>query len=338
MSPVERRKLGLVRYWQGQKLRSSDFNDIHSIEAQRRWWHNRALHNAYGIHEGFLATADAGATAIRVQAGLAYDDSGRELILESDQVVPVPNISTDGNIVLFVGYREKIAQPRPQNLARAGCSNSTPQFVEFVWRKKDSCQSADGVPLAEVKFLKGKRAPVTITLPSTRPLARPLLATGSTVAGNTAWELWTAGWAPTQRYRYQSYGVQTTIDTSAAGFTDEPCYFAWLEGPAWSPQTRQIVPAIFPSIAEQSLNSFVFRLGLPPDNTGVVFALAWGTQTQRIGPEEFALFAARQKLYVTWVGCQKNVSAPFLALLLRIPLFSVEISQFENVLLKLNKL
>jgi len=337
MSPVEKRNLERARYWQGQKLRSSDFNCIHAVEAQRRWWHNRALHNAYGIHEGFGATSNPGTTAILVKAGLAYDDSGRELILESDQTVPVPNVSTDGNIVLFARYREKISQPRPQDLAAIGCSSRAPQFVEFIWRKKDFCQSYDGVPLAEVKFVKGGRSSVSVISPTVRPLSRPLLATGSTVPGNTSWQLWTTELVA--RRHIGPYGVQTTIDTSAAGFTDEPCYFAWLEGPVWSPRTHQIVPAIFPSIAEQSLTSFVFRLALPPDNTGVVLSMTWGTQgAQQVGPSDFPLFAARQKLYVSWIGCQMNASAPFLALLQRIPLFSVNLSLFQNMLLNLNKL
>ena len=51
MSQTEKRKLERVRYWQGQMLRSRDFNDMHAVEEQRRWWHNRALHNAYGVYQ-----------------------------------------------------------------------------------------------------------------------------------------------------------------------------------------------------------------------------------------------------------------------------------------------
>ena len=336
MLPPEGRELGRVRYWQGQKLHAHDFNHIHAVEAQRRWWHNRALHNAYGVHEGFSATSQSGETAIIVDAGLAYDDAGRELILEKKCPVPVPNVTTDQSIVLFVRYREKVASPRPDVLERVGCT-SPPQFVEFAWKRKDCCQSADGVPLAEVKFLKGRRSRVLLNPPAIRPLSRPLLASGSTVPGNTSWRLWAPQWA--SLHYTMRYGVETTIDTSAAGFTDAPCYFAWLEGPLWSPQTQQILPALYPSIAEQSLNSFVFRLALLRENVEVLAAMSWGTHgAYKVGPDEFPLFASRQKLYVTWVGCQENVSAPFLAILRRIPLFSVDLSRFETVLLKLNRL
>src|SRR5918912_56411 len=74
-----------LRYWQGQKLGSRDFRDQALIEAQLRWWHNRALHNAFGVSRGLQVTRvpDADAfTALSVARGLAYDCYGRELLLQ----------------------------------------------------------------------------------------------------------------------------------------------------------------------------------------------------------------------------------------------------------------
>ena len=45
-------ELQRLRYWQGQKLLSRDFRDQVSYESELRWWHNRALHNAYGQNSG----------------------------------------------------------------------------------------------------------------------------------------------------------------------------------------------------------------------------------------------------------------------------------------------
>src|ERR1035438_517824 len=59
MAMVERRELERLRYWQGQMLRSRDFRDDGAIEAQRRWWHNRALHAAFGINYGLQVAGDA---------------------------------------------------------------------------------------------------------------------------------------------------------------------------------------------------------------------------------------------------------------------------------------
>src|SRR5690606_23425466 len=42
------------RYWHGQLLRSTDLGDQLVQEAQLRWWHNRAIHNAYGVVAGLV--------------------------------------------------------------------------------------------------------------------------------------------------------------------------------------------------------------------------------------------------------------------------------------------
>ena len=333
MSSVEQRKLERVRYWQGQKLRSRDFNNIHAVEEQRRWWHNRALHNAYGIEEGFEASLSTDNTGVVIQAGLAYDNAGRELILETEQTVTIPYTpGMDQDIVLCIRYRQEIQAPGENDLATVCCTSTGPQFVEFVWRPKQHCGSTDGVPLAEI--VKGQLQPLS-TRPSARPLSRPLLASGSTVPGNTAWELWST---ETGRQGVLVFGVQTTIDTSAAGFTDDPCYFAWLQGPVWSPQTQEFLPALYPSIAEQTLNSFVFRIALLPDPQIVPSLLMAGPTVNKVGPDEFALFAHKQNLYVNWVGCQKNASAPFLAVLQRIPRFVLDLTLLQTVLFRLNRL
>jgi hypothetical protein len=60
--------------------------------------------------------------------------------------------------------------------------------------------------------------------------------------------------------------MQTRIDTSAAGFTSMPCYFAQLMGPLWDRGTGVYIPAFFPSIAEATTSGFTFRLlmlGIP---------------------------------------------------------------------------
>ena len=41
------------QYWEGQRLRSRDFRDQIAVEAQLRWWHNRALHGVFGVRYGF---------------------------------------------------------------------------------------------------------------------------------------------------------------------------------------------------------------------------------------------------------------------------------------------
>jgi hypothetical protein len=343
MSCTERRELERVRYWQGQLLRSRDFNDIHAVEEQRRWWHNRALHNAYGIHrdpdvaQSFAATLSNDTTFVTVTAGLAYDCYGRELILETDQKVMLPAGVPDNVVfVLLARYRREAPQKPAEHFAAVLCSNQgpvRPEFVELTWERLDSFGFTDGVPLIAVKIASGKGTAVDLPfpLPVSDPLARPQLASGSTVPGNTAWDLWTYTFAGDETV----LGVQTTIDTSASGFTDAPCYFAWLQGSVFNPQTRQLAPVLFPSIAEETVDSFVFRIALPsPPTEGFSASSA---SVSYVTPQAFSSFAHQQNLYVNWVGCQKNASAPVLALLLANPglFLGLNVARFSTLSLNL---
>src|ERR1700682_746080 len=96
MRMVERRDLERLSYWQGQMLRSRDFRDDAAFEAQRRWWHNRALHSAFGVSYGLHVTVDSstGEMILTVGCGLAYDCFGRELILRQDRTAPPPQHAT----------------------------------------------------------------------------------------------------------------------------------------------------------------------------------------------------------------------------------------------------
>src|SRR5262245_43738363 len=75
-------------YRQGQLLASRDFRDQQRMEEARRWMHNSASHNAWGVAIGYEfllsgnnpASWDAGAT-LTINPGIAYDCFGRELIL-----------------------------------------------------------------------------------------------------------------------------------------------------------------------------------------------------------------------------------------------------------------
>ena len=161
-----------------------------------------------------------------------------------------------------------------------------------------------------------------ITPPRRRPLARPLLATGSTVPGNTSWQPWDFT-LPADPFHRQvipplEIGVQTTIDTSAAGFTEIPQYFAWLEGPIWNSRTLQLVPALLPSLANEALGSFTFRLVLMQIQPEIVpeelVDSTSGAQLTVIQTaDDFSDFAQQQGLYVSWLGCQMPVKPPLAA-------------------------
>ena len=73
-----------LRYRRGQVFSSSDLRDQGASEDERRWWHNRAIHEASGVAMGMTVTplaGAAGAPVFSVQPGVAYDCAGREIVL-----------------------------------------------------------------------------------------------------------------------------------------------------------------------------------------------------------------------------------------------------------------
>jgi hypothetical protein len=308
-------------------LRAHDFRNLQEVEAQRRWWHNRALHNAFGIAEGLdCALTSSPSYSVLVNPGIAYDSFGRELILERTQSVAPPlNISPqfNGDVSLLMRYKPL---PRPidsgsrSEICWCGTGSVVAGTAEFVWMQGDRFDPCAGVPVCALSIKGGemlRRLNPNLKKPSTKPVARPLLGSGATIAGNTAWEPWSAGFSldendnPIPNY----LGVQTWVDTSAAGFTRVPCYFASLQGPLRSPQTKRLVPALFPSIANESLAGFTFRLWLqviePP---AVQFEALTARSVEEPNflyvtwPDDFSLYAQQEGLYVSWIGCQMAAS------------------------------
>lgn len=244
---VERRDLERLSYWQGQMLRSRDFRDDAAFEAQRRWWHNRALHSAFGVSYGLQVALDStsGEPILTVGCGLAYDCFGRELILREDRPAPPPppDATTTGAQTLLI--------------------QSAPGGAQLVWEPTSNLGTRNGVPLARATFAaSGVTLDETFLEPHARAIARPRLATGDTVRGDTPWEPWNIEVVgPEGLPQTQSVGVQTRIDTSAAGFTGVPEYFAELQWPnLTNPSTAAFAPAFFPSIADEEPDGFTFRL------------------------------------------------------------------------------
>jgi hypothetical protein len=319
MARPERRKLERVQYWQGQMLKSRDFRDIQSVAAQRRWWHNRAMHNAYGIYKGLIILLTPDSTAVEVLPGVAYDCFGQELILQVKRIIPLPAVQPDedGNQLLMARYwtSQDSCADECSGVCWSKQDRALLETIEFFWKPEPLATVTDGVPIGRVSHTSSGFRLLDFVRPSSQPLASALFVNGATVPGNTAWDLWTAG-----GFRDQApiLGVQTTIDTSAAGFTDIPVYFAQLEGPLWNPQARQLVPALLPSIVDEAANSFTFQIWLPvpefqteialpqgqPSGASPAAAAAPAPTTQLIDASTFSLFAQQQGLYVSWVGCQ----------------------------------
>jgi hypothetical protein len=174
----------------------------------------------------------------------------------------------------------------------------------------------------------GRTLSPTFVPPGARPIARPGIASGATLPATTAWEPWIID-VPIQAtgafFSQPVVGVKAAIDTSSAGFTRTPCYFAWLAGPLFNPNTGQLLPDMFSSLTDESASGFTFQMWFPPANEVIIEVAnvtaaapaATGVQVIREA-EDFFPFARQQKLYVQWIACQMPPAVPYVPLRLRI--------------------
>ena len=295
MSKPHRTELERFRYWQGQLLRSRDFRDQTETEAQLLHWHTRALHNVYGVAFGMetsLVAKTVELTAIRLTCGLAYDCYGRELLLPETREIRVPRIPTEEErkkvedahrpvtATLVASYKDAGKYPRKDESSAVCLTGQCKPLLEeplFRWEFTTGCyETYEGVPLAKIRYVTNqltKEVRIIVdpdfVQPRARPLARPRMASGHTIAGNTTWRLWEVDVLHPSLSNNKGgmekvpVGMQTWIDTTSAGFTELPCYFAWLQGPLWEEEGGFLI-APLTSITDVSLNGFTFRLLMPP--------------------------------------------------------------------------
>jgi hypothetical protein len=369
MSTLDRRELQRLRYWQGQILRSQDFRDQVAIEAQLRWWHNRALHNAFGIAGGLAVELleKSGNCLALVHRGLAYDFFGRELVHPRAESIAVP-LAEEG-MVLLARYKDSGSFLRKDELSGAclpGIDGLCKEQVELIWKPAVRLDIQDGVPLARVssaalrslpqnvkslEFLKGKfcfddarnrlfflgvmssperdalrkasdnrlfrravqhlfqLSQASPTRQLSRPLARPHIGSGATIAGQTGWEAWmipiSVGTGPGDAGKQLQIGFQVKVDTLAAGFTQVPRYFAWLEGQLWNPSASDAIFGVhWDHIEDVSITSFCFRFVILPQK--LLQDLMRGRLQDQVPAlrQDFLRFLRDNNFSVSWLGIQ----------------------------------
>jgi hypothetical protein len=138
-------ELERLRYRQGQRLRSRDFRDQAAIDAQMRWWHNRALHNAYGIARGLEATmsSDGGTLVVQIASGVAYDCFGRELNVQQERTVRVPEAAE--NLALLLRFKEWLSDSAGRRAVCIPASCALVETAELVWMPSHGLTFKDGV-------------------------------------------------------------------------------------------------------------------------------------------------------------------------------------------------
>ena len=277
MKPVDIQR---VHHVPRELLRSSDLRVQLVASQQRRWWHNRALHDVPGIASGMTVVPTS--NKVVVQPGVAYDCFGRELLLFEPQKLTLP---TSG---------------QRMTLDACYCSRGPMAEAELHWRPTNWRGCNECIPLAE---LSEANELVPITTRRARPLARPRIGYGATPVEGTPWEPWIV--AGLENDRLTVLGLQVEIDTTASGFTEAPCYFAWLQWPqaAKSNLSYLVYVALgFQYVEEPHIDKFQFRVLLPAFPTDEISTLA---ASSRLHDRDGILSIARgQRLSVCWLGIQ----------------------------------
>ncbi|NIF14240.1 hypothetical protein F3J12_33030 [Burkholderia sp. Ax-1735] len=302
-------------------LRSGDLRTQVATDTQLRRWHNRAVHDAFGVALGLgvsLQPQSGAGGVVAVEAGVAYDRFGRALTLLAGQTMPLPvQLSESTPFTLVIRYRETSSFPAPQD--RSGvcfeCGGAkVMEAADLVWIAAAALTPDDGVPLARMSGTQANpRTDTGFVAQKGRPLSRPYLANGSTIAGGTAWTA--------QFVSASVVAFDTTVDTTAAGFTRTPCYLAWLEDGAklaaslaaignavagnaapapTAVSTNTEFPLYFAHVEAAESNRFKFSVLV------LLQELARSIVARGLDGKAFPV---RLDAYVCWLGCQSTRNA-----------------------------
>jgi hypothetical protein len=305
-----------VRYWHGQQLRSSDLRAQRATDEELRWWHNRAVHGAYGVVDGLTVTQTA--SGYRVEPGLAYDGYGRELIVPCPVDVPPPcavEVPASGLLwwTLLLAYdggghrRSCTGADLDAACLPAGRCPGNDE-VRFFWVPRKVESDCVGVPLARYAYNGTKYTPDSFVAPKVQPLAQPRIVTGQTPRGYTGWEEWLEPVDPT--VDQTRLGFQLSVDTSAAGFAVTPCYFAWLDGPReWQSLQQGGSGTVVTNwrmpydwIVDESSGGFTLRVPLIDE---------FITDEKILSLQNWLIFVRCYGLYVCWMGIEERCPPPY---------------------------
>lgn len=287
-----------LRYRQGQTLRGVDFRDQRRIENQLRAWHDRGLHNIYGV-----AKKISGGLKVQVEqefvvvaSGLAYDAFGSPLIRCDKTRVPSSELTEPTYLVIRrKNNNHCCSSAHPPGSCFDPRHSLVGEETELVWLPTKTFSFRDGVPLARATVINGVISnDQAFVAPAARALAGPRISSGATIPGVTTWEV------SELKISLPFTEVRVKIDTSSAGFTTVPEYFASLQGPLTSVDSAGKVNLVclhFDHIERTKIDGFVFSFF-------ITAARITGGTRERV--TQIQKFLNEQKAYVSWMAVQRN--------------------------------
>lgn len=275
-SPVSIPELERPAFFDGQRLEADDLAAMYEFHRELRWLHNRALHS-WGIAVGFGVSGAKGAREVTVSPGYALDCQGHDLLLARPTTLPVPAVAgtASGKPMLYyltASYADDASQPPSESRDGECGGGGAVRRVEAPlvrWQDPRSVVTENrwrrglDIVLAAVQVLDCAllAAPSMAERRSARPEPQPFVAAGSSAPATTVWSFFkgTSGIA----------GIQTSVDTSSAGFQRTPQYTAQIVGTrvlkadtGSGAANGQLVDG-FGSVVSASASGFVYRLAMP---------------------------------------------------------------------------
>lgn len=227
-----------LSYQDGQLLSARDLRDDVAFESRLRGLHVRALHRTWGVALGYEVYLSKQKDAVLIAPGVAYDCAGREISSSRTLVMELPGAPESSNTTSW-WYDLLIRYNEGESRAAACCgvgSSSTRAGLDGAeekpaWRWSFAgdvtasvqpplardVRAGEEIPLARFRMTAaGKLSkPFYNTRRHARKLVRPYIAGGEVRKGSL-----------TAKGSALSWSVK--VDTSTAGFSRVPFYFASL--------------------------------------------------------------------------------------------------------------
>jgi hypothetical protein len=261
-----------VTYREGQLLAALDLQDDKRRNDRLRWMHVRYLHDTWGIALGFEVRKKADGAAVIVGPGYAVDSRGRDILLSSAMEIPVPSLAGPATIVLMVSFQDDAKFRQLPDALMCPLTGLNPRADRplLFWKAAEEVRLGLEVPLVALQIENDRIHGDLISRVrrKARRLVRPHLGLGTTEPGKT-------GWRNVMTPPQQLSVLEVTVDTTEAGFSRVPYYFASLagdfsgiivapEGPGVEPWPVGSFPAFFNVpfgfITDETASGFTFRI------------------------------------------------------------------------------
>jgi hypothetical protein len=266
------------QFFNGQRLFKDDLQTLEAFNREMRWLHNKSLHQP-GISNGFAVTGKKGDREVTIGPGYAIDREGHEIVLIRDQIEAVPPTAgePDGTPTFYdltVAYLDEEleeAELREGICNQRGAVRLREEPV-FCWVRLDS----NGQPrearekqeiLSGMRLVLARAQVLNCELYQDLSIAERLNARPATLP-YVCCGTYQSDWRPKlfapidpdvmfgnaellnliDRFAMGlgffpwvlPIGLVATVDTSACGFINTPCYSARIAGPRLRRFTRTV--------------------------------------------------------------------------------------------------